>query len=440
MRARITKSILVFGLCAPAVLLGPQAFAFKTYTSFGGAIHEEITKAALVTGGPKIAEECFKQIDAGNTGQDDPSSAAFTTASHHFDDNQLKDSVQYVEDCYTEIRARVCNADKDSNDWTFVLNKFGELLHTVQDFYSHSNYVELQLKANGNLLPAQIPIVSNWNSLPSGVRTGFFYYAGLSDNEAVLQSGFSLPTSDPNRDTFIGKLPQQSGAKYATNAEYSKIKNYDQRLNYVNNLKYTLIHRDVNKDNGATEEGSAINPVTKRNLYAYARSAAIKETERQWQRLETEVKKNCPLRANDIIDALKHGLKGLTGIWGFGTGNSNNTIAGGLKANAPKFAALRIKQQGNLIKLVKLGSGNNDITFDGTLQGKVIQGKWSYPQNVGWSGTFEITVDDDNHIHGWMLRTMDHGQKVNCAKEDFHAVRRKKTAHPVGDGTGLYTD
>ncbi len=285
--------------------------AFKTYTFAGGAIHENITRTALVSGGAKISKPSFTVINKGNYSQDALGSPEFLNDSHHFDNCKIKESLAYVESCYSEIRHHLCLAGKNKTDQLFVLRKFGQLLHPLQDFYSHSNYVELQLAKRSNLQPAQLPLV-DWKAIPPVVQTGFFYFKDNTSNE-VFMGANPFTASNPSRDLVTPLLVKcgfcRPGTRYATSAEYALIKTFDQRLKYVCNAKLSLMHRDVNKDNDATEEGKIINPSTGTTLFAYAENLAVRETARQWQRLENEVKGQCsPVEAPRIIKALRAGF------------------------------------------------------------------------------------------------------------------------------------
>lgn len=289
-----------------------NAFAFYTFTAKGGAVHEDITRTALCNDAKfGMSQESFAQIDAGNTRQDVVGTAPFQDATHHFDNCKFKGSVGYVEACYTDIGLHLCNSDSKESDWRYVLNKFGELLHPLQDFYSHSNYVELALKTNGALTPQQIPLVS-WRSISPNVRTGFFYYKTFTNNEAYMLGDWNIPESDPNRDKITPLLIQDgdilSKTTYVNNATYSKLTSFSDRLAYATNLGYSMMHRDINKDNATTEEGRVVNPQTKTNLFTYARALAIRETQRQWLRLEGQVRRTCPSKADSIIEALKKGI------------------------------------------------------------------------------------------------------------------------------------
>lgn len=314
MRRKFSVSIV---LALVAISLSViDAAAFKTFTHFGGAVHEQITRAALVTGGPKISQESFTAIDNANMHQDIIDSTEFLDSKRHFDDCTFKEGLKHVDACYAAISKHLANADTNKTDWSFVLSKFGELLHPVQDFYSHSNYVELKLKANAALKPAQIPLV-NWQSITPGVQTGFFFYQTNRDNELLmLGSGFlPVPEPNPNRDRIIPRLTsasmQRPGTRYLNSTEYANITTFDQRLNYVTDPKLSVLHRDLNKDNASAEESLFVNPKTNTSLYAYAINLAQRETLRQWKRLEGLVRTTCPdpKKAAAVITALRLGIR-----------------------------------------------------------------------------------------------------------------------------------
>ncbi len=90
-----------------------------------------------------------------------------------------------------------------------------------------------------------------------------------------------------------------------------------------------------------------------------------------------------------------------------------------------KIPALGCDANGQYIKIIKPGTGDNDITLSGTVEGKKIKGTWAYPPATGIIGTFELTIDDDGNMHGFMLKTMDKGLKSNQPPDEFRAVKRK---------------
>lgn len=105
----------------------------------------------------------------------------------------------------------------------------------------------------------------------------------------------------------------------------------------------------------------------------------------------------------------------LTGRWGFGNQYT--------KGNLQKF---NITQINSSVSLVKPGESGNDIHYKGTVSGKTITGRWDYRPAMDWEGPFELAIDDNDHIHGWMSRDKEKGTKVAGAKEEFFLVREKK--------------
>lgn len=179
---------------------------------------------------------------------------------------------------------------------------------TVQDFYAHSNYIELKLAANDSLVPTNFPLV-DWKSISTNIRTGYFFYESAYNNETMLYSEIGQM---PNRDKITTSLVKHKdifpGTTYLKKVDYDKITSFKDRLAYVNNRKLSVMHRDSNKDGSREEQGRVGNPKTNISLYAYARALAIRDTKRQWQRLETMAREKYPQRADAIIEKLKNGF------------------------------------------------------------------------------------------------------------------------------------
>ena len=92
--------------------------------------HREILQKAL---GERVSPRALEAITAANLNQD--SLAGLLRPEFHFDDSQFDQSLAYVEEC----RAAGGRAVDPAEAWA----AFGRLTHSVQDFYAHSNYVQL---------------------------------------------------------------------------------------------------------------------------------------------------------------------------------------------------------------------------------------------------------------------------------------------------------
>jgi hypothetical protein len=134
------------------------------------------------TFGQFFAPAALTEIIAANLWQDSP----FTLLGHphiHFDNSQFASALDYIEQQHTLVI-------RSSNPHD-MRAAFGRLTHGAQDFYAHSNYVDLWLAANGGLaatIPADIdgldPAILNHPDLRSGTfywwRDLIYYVPGLS--------------------------------------------------------------------------------------------------------------------------------------------------------------------------------------------------------------------------------------------------------------------
>jgi hypothetical protein len=144
---RLSVAVLVFS----AVLFfgSPSTYAFCTEYEFEGigvnCVGEGHKK---VTGyiEPFLRGEYWGDIWLGNFSQDDPSGDAADDGQRHFQscrfatDGANAGSADYIRSAYGDAIASLNPADPDP----FVAAvRFGKVLHTVQDFYSHTNWINL---------------------------------------------------------------------------------------------------------------------------------------------------------------------------------------------------------------------------------------------------------------------------------------------------------
>jgi hypothetical protein len=79
-----------------------------------------------------------------------------TWAPAHFDNCRFDDSAQYIAALLGEAEAAVAHGDRDA-----MMVGLGRALHAVQDFYAHTNYVELMAKEVPSF--ADVPVVDVWH-------------------------------------------------------------------------------------------------------------------------------------------------------------------------------------------------------------------------------------------------------------------------------------
>ncbi|MBM4422608.1 MAG: hypothetical protein FJ030_04345 [Chloroflexi bacterium] len=91
--------------------------------------------------GQHFSPEALNEVVAANIGQDSPLNLLNSVI--HFDNSLIREAPAYIE----EQHALLARAD----DPRAMRAAFGRLTHTAQDFYAHSNYVDLWLAARGGI-------------------------------------------------------------------------------------------------------------------------------------------------------------------------------------------------------------------------------------------------------------------------------------------------
>ncbi len=133
---------------------------------FGPNQHEEITQRAL----PFLRPAILSQIVYGNNDQDRPNH--FLNPEWHFDRCTFEQGSRFIRDHYEDVFDETTSI----GDFPFrAAFSFGELLHGAQDFYSHSNWAELNksyIVQNG---------IDNWQAFEP------FGTLNVPDNIIVLQ-------------------------------------------------------------------------------------------------------------------------------------------------------------------------------------------------------------------------------------------------------------
>ncbi len=95
--------------------------------------HRQVLRRAI---GDRVSPRALKVITAANLDQD--SLRGLLRPEIHFDNSLFTEGLAYTE----TMRSTAASTDRAAVAW----DAFGRLSHTVQDFYSHSNYVALWLE------------------------------------------------------------------------------------------------------------------------------------------------------------------------------------------------------------------------------------------------------------------------------------------------------
>lgn len=132
-RDKLSAVLLLLSLCTP------QAFAFGSDSA--GNLHEQITQEAL---SGTICDANLKLIQKGAIAADKQGTEKANDPRIHFKTGDVTKSLGYVDREKRKILNYAMNADTDDKTRARALFHFGQFLHTLQDFYSRSNYIELK--------------------------------------------------------------------------------------------------------------------------------------------------------------------------------------------------------------------------------------------------------------------------------------------------------
>lgn len=135
-----------------------------------GRYHIAITRQAL---GADFSPRALQVILRANLGQDQLHNQ-IGRDHFHFDNNKFDESFAYIEEQRAAIFSSLTRSDARS-----AWQAFGRMIHTVQDFYAHSDYIPRWLSSfNGNTPPApeQVDPVSSEILQHPGLHTGKIYH------------------------------------------------------------------------------------------------------------------------------------------------------------------------------------------------------------------------------------------------------------------------
>ena len=136
--------------------------------------HIEMTRNAL---GNTFTEKALRTIVRANVWQDRPRNQ-FGHDYIHFDGSAFEAGQAYIRD-----QKRLIVASLQNEELLKARKAFGQITHTWQDFYSHSNYVRLWLQAHPEAAPDEInpsdPAILSSPDLRSGVNYGLMEFISM---------------------------------------------------------------------------------------------------------------------------------------------------------------------------------------------------------------------------------------------------------------------
>ena len=134
------------------------------------SVHKEVIRRAL---GGTFSPRALDGIITANL-QQDALNAQIGHDEYHFDNNDFAGSRAYIEEQRALIRPAL-----EGGHLLSAWEAFGRLTHTAQDFYSHSNYVDLWLVCQPNGMhpaPSEIDPLDDALIENPSLRSGKFYY------------------------------------------------------------------------------------------------------------------------------------------------------------------------------------------------------------------------------------------------------------------------
>lgn len=236
--AHKNKYMLALSLVA-GMSCAPFGYAMDPESPKYAGLHAEITREALVG---VLGDQNLEAVIEANLSQDAAGSEGALEKRRHFDATTLNSSVQYINREQAKALNFALEADTEPDSRSDALRHLGLMLHTVQDFYTRSNYVENALEHPENKAdPYNLPLV-DWTKVQSGMK---LTAAKHGDPEDVL-----------------------------------------------------------NKD-ASTAAGGKVVLADKVTQHSVARDLAVRETQRQWNLFETLVRSKAGDRAPAILAALR---------------------------------------------------------------------------------------------------------------------------------------
>ena len=160
--------------------------------AFGESIHERITRNAL----PFMTGGILSVIVAGN--HDEDQGAEADLAERHGQNCRFRDSAAYVNMRYAQVIEAL--REPSANDPNRAARLFGHILHGLQDFYSHSNWIPTPpqgLGIRGRLLDSGV-----------GLWTRPVPYSILFDDVAIIEG-------DPPAGVSV-RLPADANGRVAS--------------------------------------------------------------------------------------------------------------------------------------------------------------------------------------------------------------------------------
>jgi hypothetical protein len=174
--------------------------------------HAAITRKAL---SGRFSSRALEAITAANLRQDDLLTGQIGHDEYHFDNNAFEKSYAFIAE-QRLLTVSALQAENAPDAWT----AFGRLTHSAQDFYAHSNYVDLWLarfEADGQSPhpPADIaPLVDELVHSPD-LHSGKLYYPLEVFSFVPFLKRFVLPLLPRDSHAWMNLDSPERGKRFA---------------------------------------------------------------------------------------------------------------------------------------------------------------------------------------------------------------------------------
>jgi hypothetical protein len=227
-------------------------------TSPGEPNHEEITAAGLSF----LRPEVLTAIQAADVATD---AEFFLVSANHFDDCNFTGGSEVVSSSQAEAVAELNPSSPPIEADLLAIRAFGRSLHALQDFYAHTNWIELggQVLVDSSL--GTFPTLSPYSTVAS---TGFVVVQGTKPKRAALTRDESAPY--PGSAVVRVRV----GGTWAPGLISGTV---DYEPGNFCPTAVAMTHDELNKDK-STNAGRV-------QQYEAAKTLAILQTEHEWCRL-----------------------------------------------------------------------------------------------------------------------------------------------------------
>jgi hypothetical protein len=227
-------------------------------TSPGEPNHEEITASGLSFLRPEI----LTAVQAANVATD----VEFVLVNaNHFDDCNFSGGAEVVRTSQAEAVAALDPAQPTGEADLLAIRAFGRSIHALQDFYAHTNWIELGGDTLVDSGLAEFPELVPYSEIPS---SGFVIVQGGKPKRAALNRDDTAPY--PQNAVVTAKLRKDRSPGLISGTVDYEAGNFCPR-------SVAMTHEELNKDKSSLPG--------RLQQYEAARSLATLQTEHEWCRL-----------------------------------------------------------------------------------------------------------------------------------------------------------